>query len=104
MAICIAYLVYMQMSAEAWARGDGRRTEAFPQREHCDLAFGPLSVDIVNELDVACGELGRGDVADWVEVVGAEVDDDDVCSMVLVKVPTGWALYMTTVSKKPDFS
>lgn len=47
-------------------------------------------MDIVDELDVACGELGRGDVVDRIEVVGAEVDDGNVCGRMLVKIPLRW--------------
>lgn len=46
-------------------------------------------MDFVDELDVACGKLGRGDVVDGVEVVGADVDECDVCGGMSVEVPVG---------------
>lgn len=52
---------------------DGRR-EAAPEAKDDDLGGGPGLVDCGYQVDVALGELGGGDVVDWVGVVGSYVD------------------------------
>ena len=47
------------------------RTEALPECEQDDLSFGVLIVDFVDELNVGCGEFGRGDVVSGIGIVCA---------------------------------
>jgi len=45
--------------------------KALPECEQDDLSFWVLSVDFVDELNVGCGELGRGDVINGISIVRA---------------------------------
>ena len=64
-------------------------TEARPQAQEDYLAIRPSFVDLVDQLDVAVVELGRGDVVGGVVVVRANVDDSDIGSWMSVEVPVG---------------
>lgn len=44
-------------------------------------------MNLVDELDVAVVEFGRGDVVGGVVVVGTNVDDRDISSWVCIEVP-----------------
>ena len=45
--------------------------ETLPQSEQNDLSFGVLVVDFVDQLNIGCGELSRGDVIAWISIVCA---------------------------------
>lgn len=66
--------------------------ETAPEAQHDDLRGRPGAVDGGDEVDVALGELRCGDVVDGVGVVGADVDEGDVCGGVRGEVPEGWVV------------
>jgi len=51
--------------------GISHSTKALPKCEKDDLGFGVLVVDFVDELNVGCGEFGRGDVIHRISIVCA---------------------------------
>jgi len=62
---------YFVLECTALDIGVSYSAETLPQGEQDNLSFGVLAVDFVDQLNVGCGELGRGDVVSGISIVCA---------------------------------